>query len=51
MYLGADVGGKDGGRGEDVFVGGEEALRRTHNEGEDWGGEGTEWRGRKLVSF
>ena len=35
--LGADYGGEEGGEGEDIFVGGEEALFGTDAEGHDWG--------------
>ena len=43
--LAAAAGGEEGREGEDVFVGGEEALVRADNEGDDRGGEGADFRG------
>lgn len=37
--LAAADGGEEGGGGEDVFVGGEEALLDADAEGDDWGGQ------------
>lgn len=49
--LGADYGGEEGGEGEDVFVGGEEAGGGADAEGYDWGGHCTVGWQVELVFF